>query len=84
MTTHEEMEGVLDTDEQVLSVIDVYVEFTLKSIVYHDTSLNAYLVIFTIPVCLIGDWYAVPSVWVVMSKSLSYTSDDPLGKDVWL
>ena len=84
MTTHEELEAVLDTHQQVLSVINVDVEFSFEGVMYQHAGFYADLVVFGVPVGLVSDWNTVPSVGVRMSKSLSDASDDPLGKDVRL
>ena len=84
MDAHYEMEGVLDADDKVFSVINVKVEFALKRIVYMHASLDAYLIVLTIPVCFVGDWHSVPSVRIYGSKPHTYTPNDTLGEYVRL
>ena len=68
----------------MLSIINIDVEFTFDGIVNKDASLDVYLIIFRLPVSFICNWYTVPTVWINMTKSLSATSDDSLGEDMWL
>ena len=82
--THDELEAILDADKKVLSVINIEAELTLESIMHMDASLDADLVVFTIPVGLVGDWNTVPAVWVNSSKLSTDTSNDTFGKDMWL
>ena len=49
-----------------------------------DAGPKADLVTLRVPVGLVGDGYAVPSVRVDSSQALSYAADDSLGKDVGL
>ena len=84
MAGHQEVEAVLHGHQQVLSVVDVYVEFSLESVVHHDAGLDADFVIFTVPVGLVSDWHSVPPVWIVMSQPFAYASNDSLSKYVWL
>ena len=84
MDTHDELEAVLNADEQVLSIVDVNVEFSFESVMNVDTGLNTDLIILRVPIGLIGDWNTVPSVWVHVSESFADASDDSLGKDMWL
>ena len=82
MKTHDELEAVLDTDEEVLSVIDINIEFPLEGVVHQYACLHADLVVLGVPISLVGDWDTVPSVWIHMSKSLTYAFDDSLGQHV--
>ena len=49
-----------------------------------NASFDANLIVFTVPVCLVCDWYTVPAVWIDGSETGTYTSDDTFCKDVWL
>ena len=84
MATHQELEGSLDWDDEILSVVDIDVELSFEGVVDQDAGLDAYLVILWVPVSLVCDWNTIPSVWVKVSKSLTTDSDDSLGKNVWL
>ena len=84
MNTHDELEGVLNAHEQMLSIIDVDVKFSLECVVDHDTCLNANFVIFGVPVCFVSNWHSVPSIWIQMSESFTDTSDDSLSENMWL
>ena len=64
---HDEMEAVLDTLKENLSVIDIDVEFTLNCIMDQHASLNVNVVVFTVPVSLESHRYTFPSLRVVMS-----------------
>ena len=74
--THNKMEYVLNRLEQVLPVVNINVEFPLDSVVHQDTSLNVHIVIFIVPVSLERDRYAVPSVWINVSQTVSYHTND--------
>ena len=84
MDTHDEMETSFDTIQQVLSVIDIEVEFSLQSIVDQDTSLDIDLVALRVPGGLVGDGDSLPPVGVDFSESLADASDDSLGQHVGL
>ena len=49
-----------------------------------DTSLDAYLVVLTIPVCFVSDRYSIPSVGIYSSEPSTYTPDDALSEYVRL
>ena len=82
METHDELEAVLDTNKQVLSVIDINIEFPLEGVVHQYACLHADLVVFGVPISLVSDWDTFPSVRVHLSKSFTYALDDPLGQHV--
>ena len=84
MDTHDEVEAILDADEQVFSVIDIEVELSFEGFVNMDTSLNANLVIFRIPVSLISYWNSLPSIRIHVSKSFSYAPNDSFSENVRL
>ena len=84
METHDELKAILDTYEQVLSVIDINVELSFDSVVDQYACLYADLVVLGVPVGLVGHGDTLPSVWIHLSESLSDTFDDTFGKDVWL
>ena len=84
MDTHHEVEAIFNAHHQVLSVVDVEVELSLQSFVNVDTSLYANFVIFRIPISFISYWNSLPSIWIHISKSLSYASNDSFGENVRL
>ena len=82
--THHKMEAVFNTDEHVLSIINIKIEFSLDDVVDQNAGSHTDLVVLRVPVGLIGNGDTFPSVWVNGSKPLSNTSDDSLGEDMWL
>ena len=84
MDTHNEMEAVLNADQEMLPVVDVDAEFAFKGVMHVDASLDTDLVGLTVPVGLVRDGNAIPAVWVQGSESGTDTSNDTLGKDMWL
>ena len=84
MDTHDILETVFDADQKMLSVINIYVEFSFYDVVDENTGLDADLIVFRVPVGLVGDWNTFPSVWVHMSEPLSDDLDYTLGKNMRL
>ena len=84
MNTHDKLEAVLNTDEQLLSIINIEIEFSLNCIMDQNACFNADFVIFRLPVGLVGDWNTVPSVWINVSESFTDASNDSLGKNMRL
>ena len=82
--THDELEAIFDGLEQDLSVVDLDVEFILQSVMDLDARPHVKVIHFIIPVGLVGDGDAIPSLWIDMSQSISRYLDDSLGQDVWL
>ena len=84
MDGHDELEGVLDRDKEVLAVINIDVELTLNGIVDQHAGADVNLVVLTVPVGLVRDRDAIPTVMVDVAQPLANAPDDALGKDVWL
>ena len=84
MHTHEELEAIFYADEEVLSVIDINVKLSFQSIMNMDASFDANLIILTVPVCLVSNWYTVPAVWIHSSKLGTDATNDTLGEYMWL
>ena len=82
--THDELEAIFDADKKVLSVINIEAELTLECIMHMDASLDADLVVLTVPIGLVGDWNTVPAVGVNTSELRTDTSNDTFGEDMWL
>ena len=78
MQTHDELEDVFHTLEEMLSVININVEFTFNGVVNQDACLNTDLVTFGVPVSFIGDWDSIPSVRINMSQSFTDASNNSL------
>ena len=84
MDTHDILENVLNADQKMLSVINIDIEFSFYNIVDKNTGLDADLVVFRVPVGLVGNWDTFPSIWVHMSEPLSADLDYTLGKNMRL
>ena len=84
MHTHQELEAILYADEKVLSVIDVNVKLSFQSIVHMDASLDADLVILTVPVRFVCDGHTIPAVWIHSSKLRSNATNDTFREHMWL
>ena len=82
MDTHNEMEAVFNTHEEVFSIININVKFSLNSIMNMHTCLNANLIVLRVPVGLVRHWYSVPSVMIQVSESISTNSNDSLGENM--
>ena len=81
---HNEVEDVLDTLQKHFAIVNVYVEFTFDSVVNHNASPNVVVIILVIPVGLERDWNTIPSVRVDVTKSITATTDDSFGQNMWL
>ena len=84
METHNEMEHILNTLEQNLSIINFTVELSLYSIMNEDACLDISDAILIVPASLEGHWHAVPAVVVDVAKSVSAHLDNALGQDMRL
>ena len=84
MDAHEEVETTFDTVKQMLSVIDIKIEFSLQSIVDQDAGLDIDLVALRVPGGLVGNGDSLPPVGVDLSESLADASDNSLGQHVGL
>ena len=71
MDTHNEVENILDRLKYHLSIVDVNTEFTLNSVMHKNTSAEAVLIVFIVPVSLVSDRNTVPAVGINMSKTFS-------------
>ena len=78
------MKAILNADQEMLSIVNVDVEFTFKGIVNMYASFDANFIILTIPVSFVRDGYSIPSVWIQSSQLGTDTSNDTFGEDVWL
>ena len=68
----------------MFSVINIDIEFSFYDVVNKNASFDTYLIIFRVPVSLVGDWYSFPSVMIHVSKSLTDNSDDSFGENMRL
>ena len=84
MDTHDKMETIFNTDEQLFLIVNINIEFSFYHIVNENACLYADLIVFRVPVCFVRYGYSVPSVWVHVSKSLSYDFDDSFSEDMRL
>ena len=84
MHAHNEMEAVLDTLQEDLSIIDINVEFAFEGIMNEDASLDIDIIILTVPVGFEGNWDTFPSVGVGMAESFTDSLDNSLGQNVRL
>ena len=84
MHGHDEVEAVLDTLEEDLTIVDIDVELSLEGIMDEDTGLNVYVVILRVPVRLVGHRHAIPALGVNMAEAVAHTLDDALGQNSWL
>eukprot|EP00356_Strombidium_inclinatum_P002479 CAMPEP_0170479510 /NCGR_PEP_ID=MMETSP0208-20121228/720_1 /TAXON_ID=197538 /ORGANISM="Strombidium inclinatum, Strain S3" /LENGTH=133 /DNA_ID=CAMNT_0010751913 /DNA_START=20 /DNA_END=418 /DNA_ORIENTATION=- len=82
--THQELEATLHTVQELSSLVDVDVEFSLQGIVDQHAGADVDVVGLRVPGRLVGDGHTVPSVGVDLAKSLSYASDHSLGEHVGL
>ena len=84
VNTHQKLKAILDANQEVLSIVNVDIEFPLQGIVHVDASLDADLIVLTVPVCFVSNWYSIPSIWVKSPKSWANASNDTFSKHVWL
>ena len=84
MHGHDEVEAVLDTLEEDLTIVDIDVELSLEGIMDEDTGLNVNVVILRVPVRLVGHRHAIPTLGVNMAEAVAHTLDDALGQNSWL
>lgn len=82
--THHEVETVLNALKKDFPVVDINIEFSFESIMHKYAGLNIDIVVFIVPVGLECYRYAVPSLRVVVSESVTHASDDSLGDHMWL
>jgi len=75
---HDKSEHILDGLQQVFTVVDVDVEFSLNRVVNQNASFNIKLVVFTVPMGLESDRYSIPPVGVDVPQTISTHSDDAL------
>ena len=84
MKTHDEVEGILDRNNEILPVVNVNVELSLQGIMNKYASLNVDIRIFTVPVGCECYWHSVPSLGVHVSQSISNALYDSLSENVRL
>ena len=82
--THQEVEDSFNAVQEVLSVVDIEVEFSLNRVVDKDASLDIDLVTLGIPRGLEGNWNSLPPVRIDFPKSLSYASNHSLSENMGL
>ena len=78
------MEHILNRLKQVLSVVNLDIEFVFDSIVHKNASLDAEVVVLIIPVSLERDRDSIPTVWIDVSQTVTANLDDALGHHVRL
>ena len=83
MHTHDKVENVLYRLKQMLSVININIEFTFNCIVNKYASSNVKILVFIVPVSLKCYWNTIPSVWIDVSQSITNYTDNTLGKYMW-
>ena len=78
------MEAVLHTLEQQSSVVNIDIEFALEGVMHQHAGLDVDVIVLRVPVSLEGNGHTIPSLWVSMSQSVTYTLDDALGQNIGL
>ena len=71
MLAHDVMETVLDALHKDLSIVNIHIELSLNRIMNQDTHFDVYISILTVPVSLEGHRDSFPTVWIVVSESIS-------------
>ena len=84
MHTHQEVEDVLHSNQQLLAIINVDAELALDRLVDVHAGGDVHVAVFSHPVRLERDGNAVPPVRVNLTKTVTAHANDTLGKDVRL
>mmetsp|Transcript_54305 Transcript_54305/g.100330 ORF Transcript_54305/g.100330 Transcript_54305/m.100330 type:complete len:102 (+) Transcript_54305:28-333(+) len=78
------VEALFNVAKQDLTVIDVNTEFSLKGVMNEYAGPEVCRSVLSIPVSFEGDRHSVPSVWIDVSESVSYSLDHSFGDQMWL
>ena len=83
MNTHNEMENIFNTNQEMFPVININIELSLNSFMNVDACFHTNLIILRIPVSFISDWHTFPSLWIHSSESFATEPNNSLGENVW-
>lgn len=75
MTTHNVIKTVLNWSKQYSSIVNINIEFSLKSIMYVNTCSDVDVSIDQ-PLSFECYWDSFPSEWIYFSESLSNSVDN--------